>query len=279
MEEIKNKVRAWWDSSPCCGSHANSDWGSKEFFEQVDLYKDTYEPFTNAIARYPNWRGKQVLEIGVGLGKDFSRFAGNGAKATGIDLSGKSLELTQKRLKLFNLKGNLCVADAEELPFKDNVFDLVFSWGVLHHTPATGKAIREIYRCLKPDYGKAIVMLYNKHSFLCAYYRQQYLCSRSWFKKLSKLFFPLRKFVPSENKGFSYEKMNNEELLAASTDGFGNPFSRVYTRREAVKMFFQFKKVKTEAFEHRNSMFARLLQKRKILERYFGWFLVIEAEK
>lgn len=279
MEEIKKKVRAWWNSAPCCSGSADSEWGTKEFFEQVDLYKDTYEPFTDRIARYPNWRGKRVLEIGVGLGKDFSRFVRNGARATGIDLSAKSLELTKKRLELFNLKGNLCIADAENLPFKDNVFDLIFSWGVLHHTPETKKAINEVYRCLKPDYGKTIIMLYNKRSFLCIYYKMLFLRSRSWFEKFNKLFFPWRKFYISGKKDLCYEKMNSEELLAACTDGFGNPLSKVYTRREAKKMFLAFKKVKMSSFECKNSKFSRLFLKIKILERYFGWFLVIEAEK
>ncbi|MDD4900433.1 MAG: methyltransferase domain-containing protein, partial [Candidatus Omnitrophica bacterium] len=228
---------------------------------------------------YPDWSGKRVLEIGVGLGKDFSRFVGNGARATGIDLSAGSLELTKRRLGLFNLKGSLCVADAEHLPFKNGVFDLVFSWGVLHHTPGTKKAISELYRCLKPDGGKAIVMLYNKRSFLCAYYRRQYLFSRGWFKKISKVFFPLRRLVPSESKDFCYEKMDSEGLLSACTDGAGNPLSKVYTRKEARKMFSDFRCVKAEAFEHGKSRFFGLLRRMKILERHFGWFLVIEAEK
>jgi ubiquinone/menaquinone biosynthesis C-methylase UbiE len=254
METIKKRVKDYWDSAPCCSKAASASAGTKEFFQQVDSYKDAYEPFTDKIADYAVWKDKRVLEIGCGLGKDFARFILNGAKATAIDFSPESLKLTARRLEIFGLKGNLCVADAENLPFKDNAFDLLFSWGVLHHTPETRKAVGEIRRCLKPQKGKAIVMLYNKISLVNLKFRLDCLFSRP-------------------------RQATREELFGGYTDGRGNPLSRAYSIREAMFMFSGFGNIHIRAYESRASSFVRIFRFFPALERYFGWFMVIEAQK
>lgn len=274
MEEIKKKIQNWWDNWLCCSNTANAATGSREFFEQVDLYKDTQEPFTNKIAFYSDWKDKRVLEVGVGLGKDFSRFCANGAAASGIDLSEKSLGLTKRRLEIFGLKGNLCLADAENPPFKDGIFDLVFSWGVLHHTPGTQKAIDGIYRCLKPNGGKAIVMLYNKFSYE--------------FFRIIKNYFEIRLFNLPVLKKIKFTKQNSlgrdsydiRRFVSISTgDGAGNPLSKVYSRREALRMFRKFKNIDICAYQGGESAIWKTFQRFGILERHLGWFLVIQAER
>jgi SAM-dependent methyltransferase len=260
MEEIKRRIQTWWDNWLCGSRAADAPIGSRRFFEQVDFYKDTYEPFTNKIAAYPEWKNKRVLEIGVGLGKDFSRFCAHGALACGVDLSEKSLRLTKQRLGVFGLKGNLCLADAENLPFKDGIFDLVFSWGVLHHTPGTQKAIDGIYSCLKPGGGKAVVMLYNKFSIFFLRIIKNYLLGRLW--------------RPSSNKACF------NRLLSISTgDGAGNPFSNVYSRREARRMFRKFENIHICAYQGGKGECWKMLRRFRILEKYLGWFLVIQAER
>lgn len=269
MEEIKKKVQAFWDRSPCCSRGTSAEAGNREFFEQVDLYKDTFEPFTDKIADYSHWKGKKILEIGVGLGKDFSRFAAKGALATGVDLSEKSLGLTKKRLEIFNLKGNLCLADSENLPFKNNVFDLVFSWGVLHHTPNTQKAIDEAYRCLKQN-ETVIVMLYNKWSLINFYY---------FIIRIKMRLIPLFGLKKRRAILAPIEKLSDNELLAALTDGIGNPLSKVYSRKQARKLFSKFKNIEIQAYESKGSGYTKILNSFKILEKYFGWFMVIRAQK
>lgn len=285
MEIIKKKVQSWWDSCPCCSKSTTSPWGTKEFFEQVDLYKDTLESFTNMIADYPRWRGKRILEIGVGLGKDFSRFAANGAMATGIDLSGRSLSLAKQRLEIFNLKGNFCIADAENLPFKEDVFDLVFSWGVLHHTPDTQKAINELYKCLKHG-GNAIVMLYNKYSLANFQHFMTKLKVRlislfglNLLLSIRRLLLPWRWFKEPNPVLTGLEKLNPDDLLAALTDGIGNPLSKVYSRNQAKRMFLKFLNIKINAYESKDASYMRIFNLFKALEKYFGWFMVIEAKK
>lgn len=280
MIEVKRRIRYWWNSSPCCSKVASAPAGTKEFYEQVDLYKDTYEPFTDQIADYGRWKGKRVLEIGCGLGKDFSRFISAGAKATAIDMSNRSLALTAKRLAIFGLKGNLCLADAESLPFKDNVFDLVFSWGVLHHTPDTQKAINEIHRCLNSDCGKIIIMLYNKHSLKNMQIILLYTIIKfNLADKIKRISLPWKRYNQFKNLLSKYGSLDKEQILPSFTDGFGNPLSKVYSSGEILKMFLKFKNINICAYESKDSSFAKIFDFFKTLEKNFGWFIVITAEK
>jgi ubiquinone/menaquinone biosynthesis C-methylase UbiE len=105
-----------------------------------------------------------VLEIGCGLGTDLVKFARCGARVTGVDLSARSVELVQQRLVLEGLEGDVRVADAAALPFSDRSFDVVYSWGVLHHTPDTVRAASELFRVLRPG-GRFCVMLYARRSW------------------------------------------------------------------------------------------------------------------
>jgi ubiquinone/menaquinone biosynthesis C-methylase UbiE len=113
------------------------------------------------------WGGKRVLEIGVGLGADHQLLAEAGAVLDGIDLTQRAVDHTGERFRQLGLTSNLQRADAENLPFADRSFDMVCSWGVIHHTPDTKRAAREIIRVLKPG-GTFKVMIYNKHSIVGA---------------------------------------------------------------------------------------------------------------
>jgi SAM-dependent methyltransferase len=108
-----------------------------------------------------------VLEVGVGLGTDFVNFVRAGAEATGVDLTEASVAAVGERLALEGLEADLRVADAESLPFADGEFDLVYSWGVIHHSPDTAAAVREIHRVLRPG-GRARVMIYKHRSLVGA---------------------------------------------------------------------------------------------------------------
>lgn len=123
------------------------------------------EPFIIPFADFKAAQGKRVLEIGVGLGADHQRFAEAGAVLTGVDLTPHAIEMTRRRFKKFGLKSNLNVGDAENLNFPDNSFDIVYSWGVIHHSPDTQKAVNEIFRVLKPG-GRAKVMIYHRYSMV-----------------------------------------------------------------------------------------------------------------
>jgi ubiquinone/menaquinone biosynthesis C-methylase UbiE len=122
------------------------------------------EPEVMGFAQFPRYHGKKMLEVGVGMGTDFLQWVRSGAEAYGIDLTPEGVRHTLTRLELYGLTAKeVRVADAESLPYSDNMFDLVYAWGVIHHSPNTEKALAEIVRVLKPG-GTAKIMVYNRHS-------------------------------------------------------------------------------------------------------------------
>jgi ubiquinone/menaquinone biosynthesis C-methylase UbiE len=161
----KQRVRDFWEGEPCGAEHTATREGTPEFFAEVERTRDELDPHIHHFADFEGARGKRLLEIGVGLGTDFIRFVRAGAVATGIDLTEHAVELVRRRLELEGLEAEVRTADAEALPFVDASFDRVYSWGVLHHTPDTGKAIGEAIRVLRPG-GEACVMLYARHSWI-----------------------------------------------------------------------------------------------------------------
>ena len=110
-------------------------------------------------------REKRTLEIGVGLGSDHQKLAENGAVLTWIDITQRAIGHTKRRFELMSLYSDLQIADAENLPFDDNSFDAVYSWGVVHHSPETQKSVNEIFRVLKPS-GMEKIMIYHKYSLV-----------------------------------------------------------------------------------------------------------------
>ena len=164
-ETLKDRVRAYWQAEPCGTSTTTAEPGTAEFYADVERRRYELEPFIPGFAEFERWRGKRVLEVGVGLGTDFVRFARAGANATGIDLTEAAVEAVRDRLALEELEADLRIADAEQLPFSDGEFDLAYSWGVLHHTPDTAGALDELRRVLKPG-GEAKVMLYSRRSWV-----------------------------------------------------------------------------------------------------------------
>ena len=155
QSDVKRDVRAYWESSAC---------GERYGVDQ-DRLRYELEPEIIEFARFPTAEGKRVLEIGVGMGSDFVRWVRAGATASGIDLTARAIEITRARLDSLSLAADLRVADAESLPFDDGSFDIVYSWGVLHHTPRTEEAIAEALRVLAPG-GRLRLMLYHRCSWV-----------------------------------------------------------------------------------------------------------------
>lgn len=162
-DELKSSVREHWEEEPC-GTREVPDGDRREFFAELERQRNDWEPAILDFARFERGKGKRVLEIGVGAGTDHVRWARHGAELTGIDLTQAGIDLTRERLTLEGLESDLRVADAENLPFEDASFDIVYSYGVLHHSPDTDRCLDEVYRVLKPG-GTALIMLYNVTSW------------------------------------------------------------------------------------------------------------------
>src|SRR6267143_3562365 len=162
--KLKERVRAFWQEHPCGTKFADANPGTRRFYELVEEHRYQKEWHIPDAADFAGASGLKVLELGCGLGTDGAQYARAGADYTGIDLTQAAVDLARQRFELFDLKGTFRTADAENLDFPDDTFDVVYSHGVLHHTPDIARAVREIHRVLRPG-GRAIVMLYHRGSY------------------------------------------------------------------------------------------------------------------
>ncbi len=174
---LKQEVRDFWNEASCGEVYA----GGASRLAQLEAQARTryeLEPYLAEFARFPDARGRTVLEIGVGMGADHLRWARHGPRRlAGIDLTPRAIDHTRDRLMLSGYAPHLAVGDCESLPFPDGTFDLVFSWGVIHHTPDTPAAVREIHRVLEPG-GVARVMIYHSRSIVAALLWVRYALAR-----------------------------------------------------------------------------------------------------
>jgi SAM-dependent methyltransferase len=155
----KDQVRNFWNSDPCGTRYLEG----KEDFDTHARTRYSLEPYIFDFAQFQSARGLKVLEVGVGMGADYLEWLKAGARATGVDLSAASIERARQRCLLAGYQPDLRVADAEKLPFDDDSFDVVYSYGVMHHSPDTAQCIREARRVLKPG-GRARIMVYHHPS-------------------------------------------------------------------------------------------------------------------
>src|SRR5262249_1174344 len=253
--DLKAEVHDFWQAHPCGTRFAGARVGSREFFEEVERHRYSTEWHIPEVVRFERWRDRDVLEIGCGLGTDGINFARAGARYLGIDLTEASIDLVARRFDYENLDAALQVADAENLPFQDSSFDLVYSHGVLHHTPDTQRAIDELHRVLRPG-GTAMVMLYHKNSY-------NYLINIMTLRRIGVRLLGLKngvglvRLLTGEDRARLEELqrlyrespaklLSRPEFLNQNTDGVGNPLAKVYTREQAAKMFARFRNVQTE---------------------------------
>jgi len=162
-------VRNYWDGRPCNIRHSEKPVGTKDYFDEVEVRKYFVESHIPAFADFDHWAGKKVLEVGCGIGTDAVNFARAGADYTAIELSRESMDIAKARFDVFGLAGRFLEGNAENLValFSGEQFDLVYSFGVLHHTPDPGAAFRQIRQVINPD-GELRVMLYARNSWKAA---------------------------------------------------------------------------------------------------------------
>lgn len=289
--QLKEAVRAFWQEHPCGTKFSDAEMGTREFFERVERHRYEKEWHIPQAAEFAKTKGLRVLEIGCGMGTDGAQFAKAGADYTGVDLTEAAIELARKRFELSGLRGEFRVADAEQLDFPDESFDLVYSHGVLHHTPDISAAVREIHRVLKPG-GRAIVMLYHRGSYnyrigirMLRRAGAGLLRSESGIKIVNRLTGEPVESLREHAKLISRNgQVSADELLNQSTDGAGNPLARVYSRREARGLFRDFRQVELRAYflnKRFIPLFGNLLSRslESMLASRWGWHLWIYATK
>lgn len=283
-------VRAYWDNKPCDSELSDGDRLSREYFLEIERKRYELQCHIPEILSKIDWRGKRVLEVGTGVGTDARNIIGRGADYLGINVDRGSTEATCKALQVFSLAGAARECDATSLPFPDSTFDVVYSFGVLHHIPEAGRAVAEIERVLKPG-GELLVMLYNRASI--NFRIEIMLLRRMGLRTLSLpgaiallgwMGLPREKLERHRALHAQLKRSTVEEWLSRNTDGPDNPYSRVYDAKEAGDLFQAFRIEQNEVyfFDHRHwGALGRLMPRGAltVLGRYWGWHRVVYAKK
>jgi 2-polyprenyl-3-methyl-5-hydroxy-6-metoxy-1,4-benzoquinol methylase len=162
------RVREFWDRRPCNIRHSNKPVGTREYFDEVEQRKYFVEPHIPGFADFPRWAGRRVLEIGCGIGTDTVNFARAGAHVTVVELSDASAEIARTRLQVYGLSDRVTihVGNAEALPdiLPRQTFDLVYSFGVIHHSPHPRRIVEHVRGYMTPQ-SELRVMVYSRASY------------------------------------------------------------------------------------------------------------------
>jgi SAM-dependent methyltransferase len=286
-------VSAFWDSHPCGSLTVSAPRGSDEFFLEYERYRYGTEPYILALLDLDGIRGQRVVELGCGMGTDGVQFAKAGARYLGIDLTPAGAGLTTGNLQSRHLEGRALVGSGEALPLASDSVDLLYSHGVIHHTPAIERAVAEIWRVLKPN-GRLHLMLYHRSSF-------NYHVSIQVLRRIGALLLLLPGGVQFASRlsgespanleihkgrlrahGLSY--LFGPDWLNRNTDGPENPLARVYSKRTARELLAGFTDFRFQVVNINRRhvpvvgplMSARM--ERWLAARY-GWHLHIFARK
>lgn len=285
------EVRDFWNASPC-QSDLSVAAERRRYFDEISQkrYKGR-EWHVPIVANFPAYKGKHVLEIGCSIATDGLEFAKAGAIYTGIDLTPHSIELAEERFGIFDVPGNFVVANAEELPFSNESFDHIYSFGVIHHAPRPEKIAAEMHRVLRKG-GTFTVMLYNRNSIN---YYLEIMFLRKLFrlcllpKPMPRAIAALTGFDRWKLEGHrdvlrSRGRMTKEEWISINTDGPFCPLARVYNRKEASELFKDFANLRQDVWEFNSehwSIAGKLIPvaTERQIGRLWGWHRMIYGEK
>lgn len=260
------KIAEFWNNRPCNINHSNAPIGSKQYFEEVQKRKYFVEPHISEFADFKKWNGKKVLEIGCGIGTDSLMFAMHGADVTVVDFSQRSIDIAKKRAEVFNFKNiRFYYGNAEKLSefLPVEKYDLIYSFGVIHHTPNPKKVLLEIKKYMTKD-SVLKIMVYHKFSW--------------------KVFGIILKNIG---------RPINESIARYSEAQTGCPVTYTYTKKETKKLLsgyeitnmfvdhiFPYNVKKYKKYIYKKLWYFKWMPKPffRFIEKRLGWHLCITAK-
>lgn len=264
--ELKLEVQKQWNRTPCGSTDVPNKTDTLDYFDAIS--KNRYErtdPWLKNVIPFSTGCGKRVLEIGFGMGTDLLSWRKAGAEVYGIDITQEHYRLAKRNFELHGEIANLQLADAADIPFPANFFDIVYTCGVLHHTPDTVRCISEAFRVLRPG-GQLIFAVYHTYSAFHIFYKV--LWEGLYYGKLKKLGY----------KGLM-------ATIEKGADGITiKPLVKTYRKRQLKYMLEDFSKVEFDIAHfkrHHIPKVEKLIPRfaEKFLEKWLGWYLIAYATK
>jgi 2-polyprenyl-3-methyl-5-hydroxy-6-metoxy-1,4-benzoquinol methylase len=263
------KVKDYWNERPYNIRHSTEEVGSKEYFDQVEARKYRVEPHIPTFAEFDKWKGKKVLEVGCGIGTDTINFARAGAQVTAVDLSIESINLAKKRADVFNLSDKITFyqANAEELSksVPMDKYDLIYSFGVIHHTPCPENTVKEMKLFAKKG-ADLKLMVYNRWSWKVLWIMMTDGKFRFW---------ELDKFIAKNSEAqtgcpvtYSYSSKSVKKLL-----------SGIKVKRAMPDHIFPYSIPEYKEYKYKKVWYFRWMPKPlfRAIEKIFGWHLCVDA--
>lgn len=263
-------VRAYWNARPCNIRHSTKPVGTREYFDEVEARKYFVEPHIPLFAQFERWQGKKVLEIGCGIGTDTMNFARAGATVTAVDLSDESLQVARKRAEVFGLEDRITFIQANGERLSEYVpvetYDLVYSFGVIHHTPNPENVIREIHKYMGPQ-SEFKMMVYNRYSWKVLWILLKY--GKGAFWNLDELVAKYSEAQTGCPVTFTYSHKSVKNLL-----------QRLTITRTMVDHIFPYSIPSYKRHEYKKVWYFSMLPKLgfRILEKTAGWHMCINAK-
>jgi ubiquinone/menaquinone biosynthesis C-methylase UbiE len=251
---LNDDVKSYWEQEACGTQEkvvGKLEKFTREWFERVENHRYQAEPFIHSVAQFTRYHSKKILEVGVGAGTDHLQWARAGAECYGVDLTDEAIETTRRRLETYGFHSNLKKFNAETLPFEDNFFDVIYSWGVIHHTEHPDLIIKRIHRALKPG-GIFIGMMYGRYSIKAF---------RLWLKH-------------SLLKGKPWCSV--ADVIWNHMESLG---TKAYTTDEIGALFSQFSKVDIDKLITKSDTSKLPDWISKIIPNSLGWYITIKAFK
>lgn len=268
-EVTVDAVQDFWNRRPCNIRHSARPVGTREYFDEVEDRKYFVEPHIPRFAQFERWRDRRVLEIGCGIGTDTINFARNGARVTAVELSESSLNLAKQRAEVYSLEDRICfhLGNAEELDqfLPVEPYDLIYSFGVIHHTPHPDRVVAQVRKYSRPG-GIVKIMVYYRYSWKVLWILLTY--GRGQFWRLGELVARHSEAETGCPVTYTYSRRTAEQLLKGF-DVLDMQVAHIFPYR--IKDYVQHRYVKEWYFRAMPQWLFRWL------EAHFGWHLCITA--